>query len=178
MEEWQCGGGGGPVGYLFELPEEGHSREEEVDVIVNPVVAFHEGVSAFIAVEPVLDLQPRYHEVDQVEQQEEREVVVGLAADGHLALRNDALLQSTRGNVEVNEEVDEEQQRHVEGVLDDEQVVEPAQRGQLLRLQRHVLRSVLEGKTEKKVLELLVEPVDEVQSHDHPVHDHDDHLEK
>jgi hypothetical protein len=178
VEEGQRGGGGGPVGYLFELPEEGHSREEKVDVVVDPVVALHEGVSAFVAVEPVLDLQSRYHEVDQVEQQEEREVVVGLAADRHLALRNDALLQPARGDVEVNEEVYEEQQRHVEGVLDDEQVVEPTQRGQLLHLQGHVLRSVLKGKAEEKVLELLVEPVDEVQSHDHPVHDHDDHLEE
>ncbi len=92
MEEGEGCGGGGPVRDLFKLPEEGDAGEEDVDVVIDPVIAFHECVSAFVTIEAVLDLKAGNDEVDQVEQQKEGQIVIGFAADRQFALRDQAFV--------------------------------------------------------------------------------------
>lgn len=70
MKQRKSSGSGGPVANLLEFPQEGHSCEEHIEVVVDPMVSFHQSVSAFVAVEPVFDLQSRNNEVDQIEEQE------------------------------------------------------------------------------------------------------------
>ena len=95
MEEGKGSGSDGPVRDLLELPEEGYAGEAHVDVVIYPVVPLHEGVAAFVAVEAVLDLQPRYDEVDEIGHQEDGEEGVGLAADCVFAFGDDALVEAT-----------------------------------------------------------------------------------
>jgi len=40
------------------------------------VVAFHESISTFVAIEAMLDLKARYNKIDQIEQEKKRKVVI------------------------------------------------------------------------------------------------------
>ena len=45
-----------PIRDLLELPKEGYTCKEHVNIIVDPIVSLHERVSTFVSIETVLDL--------------------------------------------------------------------------------------------------------------------------
>lgn len=126
----------------------------------------------------MLDLQPRNDKVDEVEHQEDGEEGVGLSADCVFAFGNDALVEPARRDVEVDEEVDGDEEKQVEHVLDDQQVVKPAQSHQFLFAQRLILGIVGEGGADEEVFEFLIEGVDEIEGDNDAVSDHDECLKE
>jgi hypothetical protein len=56
------------------------------------MVSFHQSIPTFVAVEPMLDLQSRNNEVDEIEEQEHGEIAVGLATNCICAFRYDRFL--------------------------------------------------------------------------------------
>lgn len=156
MEQRQSRSGCCPIWNLFEFPQERHSRKEHINVVIDPVVAFHESVPAFVSVETMFNLKPWDDKIDQVQKQEKRKIIVWFSTNWHFALWNDAFFEGTWRNVKIDEKVDRKKKNYMKDVLDYEKVVEFTQRRQFFSFKRHVFWSVFKSKTKEKVLEPLV----------------------
>lgn len=72
------------------------------------MVLLHEDILALVATEPMFDLQPRNQEVEEVEEEEDCQVGVGLIAFFLCAGGDETFSESCRRDVNVDKQVDED----------------------------------------------------------------------